>query len=85
MKLVERDAKILDGMAYVKTRNYETLLEFLNSDMSVAEVVDYPQKSAEVCTASLRNSIKKFKFNSIGVTYRMDKVFLFKKNVLKND
>lgn len=59
--------------------NYATLMEFIDSDMTCAEVTDFGSRNAAVCANSLRNSVTRFHLNNVIVTKRGDRVYLIKR------
>lgn len=81
MKLVPYDAK--DVSYYKKTKNFDLLTEFANSDNDCCMVTDYTQKSAISCQASIRKSIERFKMDNVVVFVRKGRVFLAKKSAFK--
>lgn len=77
MKLTQYDAKKLNDRQYKRTKLFDILEEFAESDMECAKVEGWPHKSATSCQASLTKSIKNFGFN-IKVVTRNKEVFLVK-------
>ena len=59
--------------------NYATLMEFIDSDMTCAEVTDFGSRTAAVCATSLRNSVTRYHLNNVIVTKRGDRVYLIKR------
>ena len=80
MKLVPADLK--DVGYYKKTRNFELLTDFANSELDCAMVIDYHCANASYCVKSLQQSVKKFKMDNIIVFERRGKVFLAKKSAI---
>lgn len=80
MKLVACDQKNINVGGYSKTANMEVLEEFRNSDLTCAEVKDFPHQDAKSCCSALRNTAKICKMSSINVIMRNGKVFLVKKD-----
>ena len=79
MRLVEVDK--LPGKAFYKpTKVYKLLCEFRDSSMDCAKIEDYDYKNATSAQASIRNSIKHFKFLNIVCTAREGNVYLLKTN-----
>lgn len=61
--------------------NFETIMEFKDSELECAKVEGYPHVSAKICATSLRNTIKNYKIRGIKVSYRGDEVYLIKENL----
>ena len=77
MKLVPCNKKDLEG-GYRKTKHYELLLEFAESDMECALVENWNGKSAAIKAANLNRSAKHFKMNHIRAVVRKGKIYLIK-------
>lgn len=81
MRLVPVDQvdPIATTRGYKKTKNYYVMEEFVNSDMKVALLEDYPQKNPRSVQSALAYAAKRFGFN-VKVMVRGKKVFLVKVN-----
>lgn len=80
MKLVPYD--INDVGCYKKTKNFELLSEFANSDYDCVMVKECNHSSVKSCVSSLRGSIQKFHMDNIIVIQRNGQVFLAKKSAM---
>lgn len=81
MKLVPYERKQLGRCAgyYAPTKNLEILEEFINSGLDCAEIKNFPHKTANGCSTSIKNSIKRFGMNSsVTTVIRNGRVFLIK-------
>ena len=78
MKLVPYNKKDLEVMIYKRTKNYEILLQFAESDMDCALVEGWEAKSAGVKAGNLNKSIKRFRMTHIRAICRKGKVYLIK-------
>ena len=77
MKLVPYNKKDIE-VGYRKTKHYELLLEFAESDMECALVENWNGKSATIKAANLNRSAKRFKMNHIRAIVRKGKIYLIK-------
>lgn len=59
--------------------NYATLMEFIDSDMTCAEVTDFGSRTATACANSMRASVKRYRLNNVIVTVRGNKLYLIKR------
>lgn len=78
MKLVPFSKAELEIIGYRKTKNYELLLEFAESDLECAKVEGWTGKSAHIKTANLNRSIDRFKMYHIKAVCRGDEIYLVK-------
>lgn len=78
MKLVPYNKSELEGMIYKRTKNYDVLLEFAESDMDCALVENWEGKSAAIKTANLNRSIERFRMTHIRAICRKGKIYLIK-------
>jgi hypothetical protein len=62
-----------------KSRNFEILTKFAESNYDCVEVEDYPHKNAKSCQTTLISSMRHYKIRNIKVTIRGERVFLVKK------
>ena len=69
--------KVVRTMPKKKQKPRELIEEFMDSDMVVAEVVDYDYKEATYCAQTIRNAIKAMRVNVV-VVRRKERVFLIK-------
>ena len=76
MKLNSYDKERL-SMQRMKSDNWDVLRRFSESDMDCAQVTDFTQASAYICSTSLNASIKRFHF-SMKAIVRKGEVFLVK-------
>lgn len=74
MKLIPCKKPIRKGW----TRNYRILMEFMNSDMEVAEVEGFTQSTPYICASSLNNTIKLQYIGSVKAVVRNRKVYLIR-------
>lgn len=79
MKLVPCDLRAIRNAAGFKgTKNYDIIMEFVESDHECVKVEGWTQSQAYVCAASLNNSIKRFNKAGIkAITYKGE-VYLVK-------
>lgn len=78
MKLVPIETqKIPSVVPKRKGSNYNTLVEFQESEADCVELMEYPHKNAESAACCLSQSIKRYRFN-IKVIKRGERVFLIK-------
>lgn len=78
MKLVPIETqKIPSVVPQRKGSNYNTLVEFQESEADCVELREYPHKNAMTAAVCLSKSIKRYRFN-IKVIRRGDRVFLIK-------
>lgn len=81
MKLVPFERKDLGRCAgcYAPTKNLEILEEFINSELDCAEIKNFPHKTANCCSTSFKNSIKRFGMTgSVTTVIRNGRVFLIR-------
>lgn len=52
--------------------------QFVALATPVAEVIDYPNKTADACVAALRKSISAKEIKDVKVSFRKGHIFLFK-------
>lgn len=79
MKLVKVDPSIVKVAHHEKYGNFNILTDFIESGNECCEVVDFPQKNAMNCAASLLNSAKHFRLDhTVKVAYRGNRVFLLR-------
>ena len=69
--------KVVRTMPKKKQKPRELIEEFMDSDMVVAEVVDYDYKEATYCAQTISNAIKAMRVNVV-VVRRRERVFLIK-------
>lgn len=69
--------KVVRTMPKKKQKPRELIEEFMDSDMVVAEVVDYDYKEATYCAQTMRNTINTMRVNVV-VVRRRERVFLIK-------
>lgn len=80
MKLIPYDIdKVKGRMQYKRSENLRILEEFAKSELECAKVEDYSCENAHNCAASLRNSIKRYKFADITVSARKGEVYLIRR------
>lgn len=77
MRLIPYDVHKLKG-GYKRTRNYEVLKEFADSDLDCAKLVEFTQASAHICANSLNKSALRFKMYNINVNTNKEKYILSK-------
>jgi hypothetical protein len=77
MRLIPYDVHKLKG-GYKRTRNYEVLKEFADSDLDCAKLVEFTQASAHICANSLNKSALRFKMYNIKAITRKGEVYLIK-------
>lgn len=63
---------------YKPCKNQKLIEDFIESDMDIAEVVDYTQKTAYVCASALNVTIRRSKYGGISAIVRKGRVFLIK-------
>ena len=79
MKLVKVDPSIVKAAHHEKYGNFNILTDFIESGDECCEVVDFPQKNAMNCAASLLKSAKHFRLDHvIKIASRGNQVFLLK-------
>ena len=79
MKLVKVDPSVVKATHYEKYGNFNILTDFIESGNECCEVVDFPQKNAMNCAASLLKSAKHFRLDhAVKVAYRGNRVFLLR-------
>lgn len=78
MTLVPYDVTKLNTKGYKMSKNQKLLEEFLNSDMTCAEVKDFTTVNGYGYAASLNQSIKRFRMANIRAISRSGRVFLIK-------
>ena len=79
MKLVKVDPSVVKAAHHEKYGNFNILTDFIESGNECCEVVDFPQKNAMNCAASLLKSTKHFRLDqSVKVAYRGNRVFLLR-------
>lgn len=81
MTLVPYDVTKLNTKGYKKSKNQKLLEEFLDSDMTCAEVKDFTAVNGWHCAASLNQSIKRFKMANVRAISRDGRVFLIKASI----
>lgn len=82
MKLIPYDIKeAMKKKRYKPTNNLELLEEFIESGLDCVKVEGWTQKNAEICTSSIKSSIKYYGMTNIECFYRKDEVFLIRKKV----
>jgi len=64
---------------YRRSENLKLLDEFANSGMDCAKIEDLGERDACQIAGSLRNSVKRYGFNSIVIAARDGVVYLLKK------
>jgi hypothetical protein len=74
------DKKQLRKDLWSKSRNFEILTKFAESDYDCVEIEDYPHSNAKNCQTTLCSSIKHYKMHNIKVSIRGERVFLVKKS-----
>lgn len=79
MKLKRCEIKDLAEL-YKPCKNQKLIKEFIESDMDIAEVVDFTQKTAYTCATSLNVTIRRGKYGGIYAMVRKGRVFLIKTN-----
>ena len=80
MKMVPYD--INEVGYYKKTKNFELLTEFANSEYDCVMVKDFNHKSAKHCVTALNSSARHFKLDNIIAFERRGMVFLVKKSAI---
>lgn len=79
MKLVKVDPSVVKVARHEKYGNFNIITDFIGSGNECCEVVDFPQKNAMNCAASLLKSTKRFRFDhAVKVAYRGNRVFLLR-------
>ena len=68
-------------IAKIRSENQKMLIEFMESNYDCVEVVNYPQKSAESCAASLCSTRDHLRLYGVIITRRKNRVFLIRKVV----
>lgn len=77
MKLKKCEIQELERL-YKPCKNQELIEEFIESDMDIAEVVDFTQKTAYVCASALNVTIRRGSYGGISAIVRKGRVFLIK-------
>jgi hypothetical protein len=77
MRLVPYDKKLV-GSYYKRTKNYDILLEFVNSKHDCVRVEGWTHKKARYCATSLQMSIKRFNMGGVECFVRNGEVYLIK-------
>lgn len=77
MKLVPYNKNEIEG-GYRKTKHYELLLEFAESDMDCALVENWVGKNASIKAANLNRSAQHFKMLHIRAIVRRGNIYLIK-------
>ena len=79
MKLVKVDPSVVKATHHEKYGNFNILTDFIESGNECCEVLDFHQKNAMNCAASLLKSANHFRLDhAVKVAYRGDRVFLLK-------
>lgn len=79
MKLVKVDPSVVKVVRHEKYGNFNILTDFIESGNECCEVVDFPQKNAKSCAASLSSSAKHFRLGHVvKAAYRGNRVFLLR-------
>lgn len=79
MKLVPCDLRVVKNAVGLKaTKNYDIIMEFVESDHDCVKVEGWTHSSACVCTASLNKSIKTFNKGGIKAVTVNGEVYLVK-------
>ena len=79
MKRVKVDLSVVKVVRCEKYGNFNILTDFIESGNECCEVVDFPQKGAMNCAASLLKSAKHFRLDhAVKVAYRGNRVFLLR-------
>lgn len=81
MKMIPCERKDIPNGNRNTTNNYKVLTEFVESNFNCVELVDYTQACARNCQTSLQASIRRYRFHTVGVMTRGDRVFLYKKKI----
>lgn len=81
MKLVPCTMKEIEHLGLKRANLRDTLIEFVESGLEIAEIVDYTHKDARVCQAALRSAIKKYRFFGVKASARGERVFLIKEKI----
>lgn len=63
------------------SENFKILTEFVEGNHECAELLEFTQKNAKNCQTSLLASIRRYRFPTVGVMTREERVFLYKKKI----
>lgn len=77
MRLVPYDKKLV-GSYYKRTKNYDILMEFVNSEHDCVKIEGWTQKKASYCSTSLQSSIKRFNIGGVKCILKGEEVYLIK-------
>lgn len=74
---------INEAKFYKRTKNLKLLEDFRDSGAHCAKVEDWNNKNCYVCTGSLRNSIRRYRFSTLQAITRNGEVYLINKEAQK--
>lgn len=77
VRLIPCDVNELRGV-YKRTKNYEILKEFADSNLECAKLVEFTQSSAYICANSLNKSAMRFRLYNIKAFARKGEVYLIR-------
>ena len=80
MKLTSYDKNNFERKFYKKTNNMAIIEEFVNSEYDCVKVEGWTTQSADGCTTSLNNTIKRMNIGGIRAFTKRGEVFLIKLN-----